>query len=407
MSDSESSTSSQESMGPDPRTSKRRYAYVFKKIVCKYFPSQQKRKSGEALPGENHDMFISNLKRIIETSGITIPAEGKTGDDKESDNFFAVCAHIICNQFVRAAGEPTAPWEEDESMKDFYGSGALNHWKGKNITPPSPKEVPTNLLDQKTSDKLMDDMDDVDISDEEDNNDNIKDPEGITVMSILNEMNIEKLTDVAKKAESVTYRLWTNIQKSAVPESKSHLQTYKTYIYPNTEATKVFIKGAVKTAIMKLAQAAQKRGRDGLISDEFADRPVKTQRVQEPPKEITIGQSVAVPQSAPAAGGNVMGYLDSVMGGPPKNDDPDAQVFWGDVIQEVGVSEAYLPNDNIEEMEKNVKMSCGSTYVRAHPNNPAKDFLTGRRTYKQEHRNDMLIVAKSIKAALMKRKAQS
>ena len=409
MSDSESSTSSQQSFGSDPRTSNRRYSYVFKKIVCKYFPSQQKSKRGESLPGENHGMFISNLERIIKTSGIVIPAEVQflgTKDDKEADNFFAVCAHIICNQFVRATGEPTAPWEEDETMENFYVSGALNRWKGKNITPPSPKEVPTNLLNQNTSNNLMDDMDDVDISDDDDTNDDIKDPEGITVMSILNEMNIDKLTDVAKKAESVTYRLWTNIQKSAVPESKSHLQTYKTYIYPDTEAAKVFIKGAVKTAIMKLAQTAQKRGRDDLISEEFTDRPVKAQRTEECPKEITIGQSVAVPQSAPPAGGNVMGYLDSVMGGPPKNDDPDAQVWWGDVIQEVGIAEAYLPNDDFEEMGKNVKMSCGSTYVRAHPNNPPKDFLTGRRAYKQEHRADMIIVAKSIKAALMKRKAQ-
>ena len=402
MSDSEESMSSQSSMGPDPRTSKRRYAYVYRKIVGKYFPSQMKVAKDKPLPGENHVMFISNIKRIVETSGIIIPAEDETNE--HSDDFFMVCTHIICNQFVRANGERSAPWEEDGNLKDFYNSGALNRWKGKNITPPSPKEVPANILNQDASDQLMDNMDDVDISDDDEIADNVKDPEGITVMSVLGEMNIDKLTDVAKKAESVTFRLWTNIQKSAVPESRSHLQTYKTYIYPNTEATKVFIKGAVKTAIMKLAQTAQKRGRDDLISDEFSDRPAKTQRVEEGPKEITIGQSAA--PVAPA-GGNVMGYLDSVLGGPPKNDDPDAQVFWGDVIQEVGVGEAYLPNDNMEEMEKNVKMSCGSTYVRAHPNNPAKDFLTGRRTYKQEHRNDMIVVAKSIKAALMKRKAQS
>lgn len=402
MSDSEESTSSKassDSMEKNPETSMRYYMHLYKRVLTKMFVSLSKKPASYQPPGMNHQAFLANLKMIKENPTVN---EG---------NMPLIYNHIICNQYVRAANEPTAPWEKNPMMKELYDLGVLKRWSGKMVAKPSqddppPSPGPQDIMDNTTSDRLMDSMDDVDISDTEDATDNVVDPPGITVESILQDLKINLLYDVRKKAEAVTQRLWMSMKKTQVPESKRNPEKYKVYIYPDSEETKMFIKGAVKTAVLKIAQSAQKRGRDNMLSDEFADRPVKVVRTEVQPIAQTI--PLNIPQSAPSqpysSGNDVSQYLNAFLPHDQKQDRSDGQVFWGDILQSVDMASVYLPSDNIVDMEKNIKMSCGAAYVKQFPTNPQKNPLTGRRTYGEEHRDKMMAVAHNIKTALQKRK---
>lgn len=395
MSDSDescASSSSTDSMNKNPETSLRYYMHLYKRVVTKFFPSMAKSPATYQFPGSNHQGFLANLKNLKSEEGVN------------ENNLPMVYNHIICNQYVRAANEKSAPWEKNPIMKDLYEKGVLNRWSGKMAksvvaSDPPPSPGPTDLMDQKSSDKLMDEMDDVDVSDTEEVNDSVVDPPGITVESVLRDLHINMLSDVRKKAEAVTHRLWQSMKKTEVPESRKNPEKYKVYIYPDGEDTKVFIKGAVKTAVLKIAQSAQKRGRDNMLGEEFTDRPVKVVKteVQAQPISTTI-------QAPSSVSNDVSQYLNSFLPGDQKQDRSDGQVFWGDVLQEVDMNSAYLPTDNLIDMEKNIKMSCGAAYVKQFPTNPAKNPLTGRRTYNEEHKGNMIAVATNIKNALMKRK---
>lgn len=368
--------------------------HLYKRIVLKFFPSLQKKAVSYQVPGANHQGFLTNLKVLKEKGGVT------------DQNLPMVYNHIICNQYVRAAGEKNAPWEKNPMMRELYENGVLNRWSGKmvvksiEIQDPPPSPGPQDIMNNGATDSLMDQMDDVDVSDTEDTPDQVVDPPGITVESVLQELKINLLHDVRKKAEVVTYRLWQSMKKTEVPESKSNPERYKVYIYPQGEDTKVFIKGAIKTAVLKIAQNAQKRGRDNMLGGEFNDRPVKVVKT-----EVVEAQAIPlVTHTATHTSNDVSQYLNAFLPGDQKQDRPDGQVFWGDILQEVDMTSAYLPSDNLIDMEKNIKMSCGAAYVKQFPTDPPKNPLTGRRTYNEEHKGKMLTIANNIKGALMKRK---
>lgn len=381
MSDSsgeESVVSSSSSMVKDVVGSSRYYSVEYKRTVSKYFPSILKRAVGTPVPGLDHTSFLSNIK-LLNKDGTW------SGDDLN-----VLYEHVMCNQYVRAAKISTAPWESDSVMAPFYDNGKLKRYTGKALKASSSDE---SLEDQ------MDNMSD----DESDHEEKIKDVDGVTVQEILKNMELDKLTDVAKKAEAFTHRTWMNLKQTEVPEASSNIKEYKTYIYPDDPESRKFITSAIKSSVLKVAQGAQKRGRTSLMQNEFGDRPVKQVKV-EPASSYTSSSSYGNygGNEGTSSSSTSMRDMMSRLGGRGASSGSDGQIYWGNVLSDINMSEAYAPGDNPDQMEKDIGMLCGLRYCESHADAPQKNPITKRRKYTQEHYAGMKSVAEAVKAELMK-----
>ena len=352
-------------------------------IVKEFFGVDFEKRSSEFVPpGLDHDKFKSEAQKLISSNNW----------DSNGDGMSAVYTHTICNQYATASGSLLRSWEAHDQMKDHYDGGRLpklccGSSSSRNVS-----------LQPDFLDGLSDDG-----STEEEQAEKA-DEKILRVDTFLDGLNVGTLLDVARMTETVMQRMWLNKKKVEALECYTKDKAYVVYEYPDNEETREMMTQSLKLGLYKLAIIAGKRSADNLL----ATPPSKKARVASPlPQEDkrsvpgSVGPAVvstAVDGGSYAPGFNFGGNKSSgYLGGGENESD---RVYWGDVLQEVGVEDMLVGIPNADDVLKEVKMVCGRNFVKRY-NGPDRNVVSGRREYTQDHKNNMLLVAEDVKKTVV------
>lgn len=361
----------------DPMDSPLKYSKSYNLACEKMFSvNLGKVEEGQAPPGLDHASFVGNVKIL----------RGKMKDYCKDDDP-AIYTHVICNQYARGAMMTKAVWEKHKQLRDYYENGKLPRYKGKYV--------------KKKRSSMISMLDEISSSEDEESVQEVKGK--VLVDDVLKELNIDKLSDVSRKAEVVTQRMWLKIKQTEVSESSSGLREYTTYEYPDSPESREFIADAIKMAMLKIAQSAQKRGNTNLIGEEA---PRKKQRIRSSESSENSSQECSTSSSLPRVktepeSNDTLAYLGINLGGGGGDGD---RVYWGQIIEEVGLDELVANQSNPESLLKDVKMACGSKFCDRKNGWPVPEKgITGQRVYTMEHKENMITVANQIKELMKAR----
>ena len=344
----------------NPEMSEDVYKDAFFAICTEFFNSNfDKHRVGFIPPGYDHADFRREVAKLVD--GI---------DDREP-----VYTHVICNQYAEAAGSNKRAWETHHQLRDYYKNGKLPR-----------REAPSDL------DLLAG------LSSDEDGSDSASPPASpppkpVLVCDVLKELKIQDLRDVSRKSEVAMQRMWLNKKKVEAKESTSTAQTYVVYEYPDNEESRTMIHEAVKLTLVKLAQSAAKRGAQDLLGGTPPLRKKQKVVVEEPQQEVHQEPETTGGFAGYTAPGFNMAGFSSTPGAPTD------RVYWGDVLEQIGIEDTLLGCDNTEELMKDIKMACGRNFIAKYKG-PKPNPVTGRREYTNEHLENMMTIAREVKNAV-------
>ena len=372
------------------------YKRAYRKLIVEFFPTTGKRKHEAEMPGMNHANFCSNYRKLVR--------EEPQFKKKQRLLF----THIMCNQYARATGARTCNWEKHAQLAKYYARGHLRKYQPKARKPRSPsmESIASSVHNdepQPKRTKLMAVLDDLsDSEEEEEEEEEIPEPiKTVQVSEILKVLKVDELEDVAKKAEVITYRMWTATHPDTIPESVTTVQPYAVYNYPDTPDTRDFIEESVKMSLFKLAQTAQKQHYGNLLVVKRKKQPQRERQAPSASPAISLSSTSHTSSRPPERSAPQFFNASNNNTGSGSNGEGE-QVFWGDVLEEIGISEAISHRDDQEDLMKDIKMQCGAVYVRTY-NGPERNPVTNRRVYRTENRANMIAIAKQVKTQMIAR----
>ena len=336
----------------NPETCEEVYKSAFFAICAEFFGTAFDKKPETFVPpGYNHAGFRRDAGKLVGSFDDPTP----------------VYTHVICNQYAGAIGTNERGWEKHEQLCEYYKNGQL------------PRR------DTKTDLDLL-----AGLSSDEDEDATPSSTAVVMVCDVLKELKIHDLRDVSRKSEVAMQRMWLNKKKVEAKESMSTAQTYVVYEYPDTEESLAMIHEAVKLTLVKLAQSATKRGASNLLSGAPPPMRKKQKVVEEPQQEVEQEGGFS---GYTAPGFNMAGFSNNNGGGTAD------RVYWGDVLEQIGIEDTLIGCNNSEELMKDIKMACGRNFIAKHKG-PKPNPITGRREYTNEHLENMMTVAREVKNAV-------
>ncbi len=371
MSSDEEEYCTDDSNHGDPMTSEPAYRESFLKLVKEFFGLDFTKRSNTFYPpGFDHEEFKKKVAQIIEPF-----------DETE---YFVVFSHVICNQYAEATGNKERNWETHDQMASFYKKKRL---------PRTPVSTSSNLIKPAFLDGLSDD-DEEEEEEEEEQQENTE--KMIRMETVLDDLGIGVLRDVACMSETVMQRSWIHKKKTEPKECTSKSKTYDVYEYPDNEETRELMMESIKLALFKLSIKAAKRSADNLIC---APPKKKARSVSSKEEEKTVKSPVTPVSTMDGASyAPSFNYGTGYTGfeGEGKSDD---RVYWGDIIQDVGIEEMLIGIPNSDEMLKEIKMTCGRNFVKRFKG-PERNPVSGRREYTTVHKPNMIVVAEEMKRSV-------